>query len=235
MAATMTQVAARAGVSIKTVSNVINDHPHVTAETRDRVLAAIGELDYRPNRTAQALRRRKVQALAAIIPDIQNPFFTQVVHGVEAMAFEAGYMLFLCDTDDNEMRELRYIEGLGAGTVAGALLCAADPRSFRERVEALQRAHVAVVAVDRALPGVPVDAVLSENAEGSYAAVHHLLSLGHRRVGIIAGPQYFPLGQERLDGYLKAHAEFGLQAAPELICRTDFMRGSAEQAANELL
>lgn len=235
MPATMTEVAAKAGVSIKTVSNVINNRPYITTETRERVLAAIADLHYKPNRTAQALRSRRVQALAAIIPDIQNPFFTQVVHGIEDTAFAAGYMLFLCDTEDREAREMRYIEGLSSGTIAGAVLCAADPRSFRERVEALQRGHVAVVAIDRASPDVPVDAVLSENEEGSYAAVQHLLALGHRRIGMIAGPEYFLFGQERLDGYLRAHAEYGVAVAPELISRADFRRASAETAANRLL
>jgi DNA-binding LacI/PurR family transcriptional regulator len=235
MAATMRDVAALAGVSIKTVSNVINDHSFITPETKKKVLDAIAALDYRPNRSAQALRSRRIQSLAAIIPDIQNPFFTAVVRGIEDFAFEAGYLLLLCDAEDRVERENRYVQGLGTGTVAGVILCTADERVLPRQVEALRRANVAVVLVDRTHEAIEIDSVLSENVEGSYTAVNHLLSTGHRRIGIIAGPDYFAPGRERLEGYCRALQDFGIPVEEELIWKTDFKQTSSQGAARHLL
>lgn len=235
MTAKIRDVARYAGVSIKTVSNVVNKRPYVTPQTRQKVLDAIAALHYRPNRSAQALRRRHVQALAAITPDIDNPFFTAVVRGIEDFAFEKDYMLLLCDTEDSVKREERYVEVLGAGSVAGVVFCTADERVMNSQVEALKRSGIAVVAVDRATDDITVDTVLADNLEGGYSGMMHLIECGHRRIGIIAGPDYSAPGRERLAGCLKALAEVGIPLNEDLIQRTDFKMTSALDATRRLL
>lgn len=235
MTVTIRDVALRAGVSIKTVSNVINEHPYISADTRKRVAEAIADLGYRPNRSAQALRSRRNRSLAAIIPDIKNPFFTAVVRGIEDYAFDVGYMLLLCDSEDNVQRESQFISVLGMGSVAGVVLCTADERVLEQQIQSIQNSNIAVVAFDRAIDETPVDAVLAQNFEGSYAGMKHLLDTGHRRIGIIAGPDYYAPGRERLDGCLKALADAGVPIEDALIQRTDFKQVSSQSATRRLL
>lgn len=235
MASTIRDVAVRAGVSIKTVSNVINDRPYITPETKQKVLDAIRELRYRPNRSAQALRNRRTQALAAIIPDIQNPFFTSVVRGIEDYAIDAGYVFLLCDSEDNIERETRYVQVLGAGSAAGVVLCTADERVLEHQIATLSHANISVVAIDRATDDTSVDTILAENCQGSYDGIAHLISKGHRRIGIIAGPEYYAPGRERLQGCLDALQSYAIEIDESLIERTDFKKASAQKAARELL
>lgn len=235
MPATMRDVASKAGVSIKTVSNVINNRPYITPETQQKVLDAIQALGFRPNRSAQALRNRRTLTLAAIIPDIQNPFFTSVVRGIEDYAIDKGYMLLLCDSEDNIERETRYVQVLGAGSVSGVVLCTADERVLDQQIAAFSRTNIAVVAIDRATAETSVDTILAENCEGSYAGMKHLLDKGHRRIGIIAGPDYYAPGRERLAGYLEALTKAGIQADDALIQRTDFKMISSQKATRLLL
>jgi DNA-binding LacI/PurR family transcriptional regulator len=235
MTATIREVAQRAGVSIKTVSNVINDHPYISVETRKKVTDAITELGYRPNRSAQALRSRRNIALAAIIPDIKNPFFTTVVRGIEDYAFDAGHMLLLCDSEDNVKRESQFIRVLGMGTVSGVVLCTADERILEQQIHTLQKSDISVVAIDRITETAPVDAVLAENFAGSYTGMKHLLDCGHRRIGIIAGPDYYAPGRERLEGCLKALEDAGVPVDESLIQRTDFKQVSSQAATRILL
>jgi DNA-binding LacI/PurR family transcriptional regulator len=235
MAATIRDVAKYAGVSIKTVSNVINKRPYITPHTQQKVVDAIAALHYRPNRSAQALRNRRNQTLAAIIPDINNPFFTAVIRGIEDYAVDQGYMLLLCDTEDNVKREARYVEVLGAGSVAGVVMCTADERVLNQQIDALKRANMSVVAIDRATEDITVDTILVDNMEGSYTGMAHLIEKGHRRIGIIAGPDYYAPGRERLSGCLKALADAGIPVDDSLIQRTDFKMGSALEATRQLL
>src|SRR5690349_13039321 len=138
MSTTMRDVAALVGVSIKTVSNVVNQRPYVSAELRAKVLEAIATLDYRPNRTAQALRTRKARSLAAIVPDIQNSFFTSVIRGIEDAAYQAGYMLFLCDSEDDLEREEQSIDIFSGDTVAGVILCTSNESRLERQINVLR-------------------------------------------------------------------------------------------------
>ena len=235
MPATLRDVAELAGVSTKTASNVVNHRPYVTPETRQKVLDAIATLGYRPNRSAQALRTRRARALAVIIPDIQNDFFTSVVRGVEDAAYRAGYMLFLCDVEDDTHREAQYTQLLNVGTIAGLILCTADEATLSQRLALLQADNIPVVAIDRLPPCKNMDAVLVENAEGSHEAVSHLIACGHQRIGVLAGPEGLTPGRERLAGYIEALQDHNLPVVGELIRRTDFKIESARQATHDLL
>ncbi len=235
MAATMHDVARRAGVSIKTVSNVINNRPYIRPETKQKVLLVIEELGYRPNRQAQALRNKRNTSLAAIIPDIMNPFFTAVVRGIEDYALEYGYLLLLCNTEDNASRETRYVQALGTGLVSGVALCTADERILPQQLAIFKQTNTAVVLIDRTTDDLEVSSILADNYSGSYSAISHLISTGHQRIGIIAGPEYFAPGRERLAGYLAALNDAGIAVDDQLIHRTDFKMTSSQEATNRLL
>ncbi|MCC6458726.1 MAG: LacI family DNA-binding transcriptional regulator [Caldilineaceae bacterium] len=235
MSTTMRDVAALVGVSIKTVSNVVNQRPYVSADVRAKVLEAIATLDYRPNRTAQALRTRRARSLAAIVPDIQNSFFTSVIRGIEDSAHRAGYMLFLCDVEDDLEREEKYIDILSADTVAGVVLCTSDETRLERQIDALAASKIPLVLLERVRGCLEVDTILAENAQGSYEAVQHLLETGHQRIAIIAGPDEYAPGRERLEGYKSALHDHGLSLEEALVRRTDFTVNAAQEATTQLL
>jgi DNA-binding LacI/PurR family transcriptional regulator len=235
MPSTIRDVARSAGVSPPTVSRVLANKENVDPILRARVLDAVRLLDYRPHRAARALRRQVTRTIAFIIPDIQNPFFTSVLRGVEDAAFADDYVVMLCNTDDSLQRQRDYIAVLRAENVAGMAICPADETSSLAHIASLQEQGTAVVVVDRLLPAAGVDTVLSDNVQGAQQAVSHLLRLGHRRIGLIAGPDYFAPGRERRQGYERAHQQAGAPVDASLIKVTDFRPDAAAAAARELL
>lgn len=232
---TIRDVAEFAGVSPKTVSNVIHNRPSVSDATRKKVEEAIEALGFRPEASAQAQRSRQERFLAAVIPDVQNTFFTAVVRGIEDFAFEDGYQLLLCDTGDSAEREAEMIRVMCKGAAAGVIFCAADEALFDQHVRLIRKSGMEVVAFDRAPEEVGVDALFAENLEGSYSAVDHLIRGGHRRIGIIALPDRLTTGRERVAGYRKALEDAGLPVDEGLIQRSDLRQIMPQDAARNLL
>lgn len=235
MSPTIRDVARAAGVSTPTVSRVLAKKSSVNPLLRQRVLDAVRTLNYRPLRAARALRSQVSRSIAFIIPDIQNPFFTSVLRGVEDAAFAQDYVVLLCNTDDNFDRQQAYVEVLQAENVAGMVICPADEVRTLAQVEAAQQQNTAIVAVDRMVQNAEIDTVLSDNARGAEEAVRYLLDLGHTRIGIISDPEYFAPGRERMRGFEQAHVQAGKAVTAELIKRTDSRPDAATTAARALL
>ncbi len=232
---TMKEVAQHAGVSVATVSRVLNDNAAVDGELRQRVMSAIEHLRYRPNRLARNLRTNSTKTIAIVVPDIENPFFVSVARGLEEVAFRAGYTVMVCNTDDDLDRESAYLQVLGDELVAGIVVCATDERRSAEQVRKILDKGIAVVSLDRRLENAAVDGVLSDNFGGTRTAVSYLIEQGHRRVGLIAGPAKYAPARERRMGYEQALIDHGLPINPELIKVTNFKSSEAEAATEELL
>jgi LacI family transcriptional regulator len=217
----MRDVATQAGVSTATVSRVLNGHPNVAPEVRAKVLAVIETLHYRPSNLARGLRTKNIPVIGLIISDIQNLFFTTVTRGIEDVASRNGYSLILCNTDEEINRERAYLEVMHSQNVAGIILVSAsetghDPELYGGRIP--------IVALDRMVRDLPLDHVMVDNVGGAKSAVSHLLSLGHRRIGLITSQQQLTTGRERQEGYELALTEFGVPIDPALIRRADFRR-----------
>jgi len=215
---TIRDVARRAGVSPMTVSRVINDSALVSAGTRRRVEDAIGELGYVPSRLARGLTARRTGTLAVIVPDVANPFFTLIVRGAEDVARRAGYRVILCDTRGELAMEREVIEEMLAHRVEGILIAPVNDRS-REHLRRLTAFNVPFVLVDRTVRGVDADTVLGDSADGAQRLVEHLLSLGHRRVGMIVESDDVSTARDRRRGYETALQAAGLLVDPELVVR----------------
>jgi len=229
----MRHVAERANVSVTTVSHVINETRPVSDELRQRVLAAMDELGYQPNLLARSLRQGKTHTIGMIIPDNANPFFAEMSRGVEDTSFEQGYSVILCNSDSNLDKELLYANVLAEKRVDGILFVAAGLST--ERILDLQARRMPLVVVDRDLPEAAVDSVLTDNAQGGWLATHHLVELGHHRIGCITGPSDITPSAERITGYRQALDESGLPVDKALIVRGDFQYDSGYQAASQLL
>lgn len=171
-------VAKKAGVSISPVSRVLNDSPLVTESARRQVLRAVKELNYQPNRTAQRLRAGRSRVIGLIMSDIQNPFFTSVVWGIEDLAYQHGYSLVLCNSDEDVQKEQLYIEILSRERVAGVIIL---PTGI-DYCAPLLNLRMPVVMMDRIVTGFNADTVVVENQAGAFAATQHLINLGHKRI-----------------------------------------------------
>jgi LacI family transcriptional regulator len=215
---TIRDVALHSGVSTMTVSRVINDSDRVSPETRRRVERAIDELGYVPSRLARGLSRRRTGALAVIVPDVANPFFTLVVRGAEDVARRSDYRVLLCDTRADLALERDVIEEMIAHRVEGIAIAPVSDRS-RPHLRRLQRFHVPFVLVDRAVRALDADVVLGNSAGGARRLVEHLVALGHSRIGFIVESDEVSTARDRRAGYEAALAAAGIPVDPRLIVR----------------
>lgn len=231
---TIIEVARRAGVSIATVSNVIRGTKHVTPAVEERVRAAIRELDYYPNEIARSLKVKQTRMLGLVLPDITNPFFPEIIRGAEDTAFERGYFLVTANTDEQIGRERRIVSALRSYRVSGILLASA-PGDDATHIRRTISSGVAVVCLDRAVAGVPTDAVLLDNERGARECVRHLVQVGHRRIAIITGNLQTQTARERLQGYQQALREADIAADSKLILEGDFRDESGYRLGKKLL
>lgn len=213
--ASMRDVARRAGVSSATVSRVLGDKPNVSPALRQRVLAAVEELGYRPNRVARSLRIQQSNIIGLIVTDVEQSFFTSIARAVEDVAIEHDYTLFLANTDENLQRERLYLDLMQAEHVAGVII--APARDTETRLDDLIRDNIPVVAIDRQVQSHEVDTILSDNVRGTSKLVEHLIEHGHQRIGAIVGLPSITTGRERLQGYRNALLAHGISIDPALI------------------
>jgi DNA-binding LacI/PurR family transcriptional regulator len=195
-------VAQHAGVSSATVSRVLNGDARVGAESRERVMIAVKELGYQPNRVARNLRRQQTDTIGVVVSDIENPHFTQAVRVIEDAAFNQGYRVLLCNTDETPEKQRAYLETLAAERVRGIILAPADAAD--PMIGHLLALGVPVVAFDRGVDYPLADAVIADNHFAAIQAVNHLRDSGCRHIGFIGGRADIQTGQERLAGYIAA-------------------------------
>lgn len=231
----MKQIADMAGVSLGTVSHVLNDSARVREPLRQRVLEAVEKLGYQPSQLARGLRKDKTNMFGMVIPDVTNPFFPAVVRGAEDTAFSNGYRLVLCNTDNDHAKELAHLNELRTYLPSGLIVIPSSFSDLTVQAERYRRAGTAVVCVDRLPKKWNGDSVTVANEEGAYTATRHLVQVGHSRLAAIVGPLHLTNSQERLAGFRRALAEAKLAVAPEYIQETTFDRSGGHAKAKLIL
>ncbi len=215
MMSTIRDVATEAGVSIATVSKVLNNPDYGSPETRKKVVSAVKRLGYQPNNIARSMVIGRTNVIALVIPDVRNQFFTSVARGVEDVASKYDYRVMLCNTDEDPAKQQKYIDVFRSKIVDGFIIAVASERD--RYLEKIERVTLPFVFIDRVCEEIPADAVIVDNRGGGYKAVNYLLGLGHRRIAVITGKPDTLTGRERLQGYLEALTEFELTPDQELI------------------
>lgn len=224
----LVDVAAEAGVSVATVSRVLNQNPQVDPELAERVRVAAGQLGYRPNAVARNLRRRHTLVWALVVTDVTNPFYTAVARGVEDVASAAGYSVLLGNSDELPEKERRYLSVAAEERVAGVIIGPCDDDSA---VAPLLASSIPVVAVDRRLR-TTVDTVLAHSLNGAARATEHLIDEGWQRPACVSGPTDVETAEDRVNGYQRITGRHGL---PALVERVSFhVEGGREGAARLL-
>jgi LacI family transcriptional regulator len=231
--ATVHDVARRAGVSVSTVSHVLNNTRFVSDELRERVLTAMRELDYTPNAAARMLTLKRSHMIGLIVSDIRNPFFASVARGVEDVAQEQGYTLVLCNSDESAERETACLSALETRAIDGVLLASSGVAS--EHLSRLVRAGYPIVLVDRDLPDLGAAAILLDNEGAAYGAVKHLIAAGHRRIAMISGRASISTTIERVAGYRRALREARIRFDDRLLVSGLSTSEGGAVAANAVL
>ncbi|MEV6065096.1 LacI family DNA-binding transcriptional regulator [Nocardia sp. NPDC052001] len=231
---TRRDVARLAGTSEAMVSYVLNDGPRgVAPATRERILAAVKELGYRPNAVARSLKTSRTMTLGLVVPDNSNPFFAELARAIEDVAFEAGYTLLLGNAMDRDEREAAYIRIFIDRQVDGLIV--APAHGIGSWVTELAGTAVPRLVLDRELELPGAAHVLVDNAGGAYAATEHLLGHGLSRIGCIAGVPGIHPTVDRVAGWRRALADAGQRPADELLVHTAFGRAEGYRAGRALL
>jgi len=204
---TIQQVAEKAGVSTASVSRVLNNSSQVTDELKARVLRAIDELGYYPNRAARHLRAGVVRKVGVLFADISNPFFTSVLAGIESALQQADYVLVLGNSNEDPRIEQLHLNAFLEEGVAGIIFAATTP--VKERYQFVLQAGVPMLSIDRTVEGLKIDAITINNVDAAYQATNHLINLGHRDVAFISGPENRTTARYRQMGYLQAMKDAG--------------------------
>lgn len=234
--ATIRAVADEAGVSISTVSNVISGRHHqMRPETRERVLAAMSRLDYRPNQSARGLVMNRTATIGMIVGEITNSLYPPVTIGAEAACREAGYSLILASARSSE-EERKSVDVMRSHQVDAIILFSVSYLDTdHQYLEHLDRDGTPVVTLNRTLPDdATLSAVWFDHRAGGRDATRHLIELGHRRIAHIAGPLHRTTGVDRLAGYESALSEAGFRADRSLIATGDYSFESGETLMNQL-
>lgn len=200
-------VAREAGTSVATVSRALNNHDRVDPALAARVRAAAEKLGYKPNHLGRNLRRQRTSLWLLIISDIEVAFFTSVARGVEDVALRNGYSVVLCNADEDERKEARYLELAVAEQASGVII---SPHSAQTHIEPLLAASIPSVVIDRSLDA-PVDSVVADSRGGAYAATDHLLDQGWRRPACVTGPKSAETATLRRLGYSDALRAAGIR------------------------
>ena len=220
--ANMQEIARMAGVSLGTVSHVLNNTANVREPKRTRVLEAVQAAGYQPSQLARGLRRDTTNMIGMIIPDITNPFFPAVVRGAEDVAFSNGYRLVLCNTDNDHAKEIIHLNELRTYLPAGLIVIPSNFSDLTTQAESYRRAGTGVVCIDRLPKNWSGDSVTANNEAGAYNATRHLIRLGHTRLSAITGPLHLTNAQERLVGFKRAMKGAKLHLPPEYAQETTF-------------
>jgi LacI family transcriptional regulator len=232
---TMKRIAGELGVSITTVSKVLNNRSDIGHATRARVLAKVAELGYQPNAVARSLTLRRTHTLGIVIPDLMHSFFVEIVAGIEAHANASGYGLLLCSSNEDPAKERQELDMLRQRQVDGIVLGSANASGNTDLLQQLTSLGIGIVMIDRDdHPDVRCDRVVTNDEEVGRLATAHLIEQGRRAIAHIAGPSIVH-AKRRADGYRAALKRRDIKVRPEWIVRGGFKEADGYKAMKKLL
>lgn len=234
MKITINEVAKIAGVSKATISRVLNNSKPVSSEVKDRVMKVIAETGYSPNLLARGLATQETRLIGVVIPDITNPYFSELVKGIEEEANSKDYNILLCNSYLNHQKEIRYLNILKDKVVDGIIFMTTD--QTKEQEVFFEKYDKAVITIGRSLEGISISSVDIDNFLSAYVAVNYLISLNHKRIGMVRGPLINKsAGNNRYEGYIKAIEQSGIVYDHKLIVEGSFSSKDGYNAMSRLL
>ncbi|WP_372947991.1 LacI family DNA-binding transcriptional regulator [Mariniphaga sp.] len=219
--ATIKDIARELKVSPSTVSRALKDHPDISVETKRAVNELAEKLNYQPNAVALSLKQQRSNTIGVIIPEIVHYFFSSVISGIEDVAYDAGYNVIICQSNEMGEREKANVKTLLASQVDGILVSVSKDTKDFSHLEKIRENEVPLVFYDRIVPGFEADQVIIDDFDAAYRATRHLIDSGKKRIAHFAGPQNLLIGQQRKEGYKKALEDSGLNLGESLVYDAD--------------
>ncbi|QSE99103.1 LacI family DNA-binding transcriptional regulator [Fulvivirga lutea] len=234
MATTIKDIAKALGISVSTVSRALNDSPQINDETIKAVKAVAKKFNYRRNNVAAGLRINKTFCLGVVVPNIGIYFYSRVISGMQKAASEAGYQLLICQTDEEEANEIKYLESLSNGRVDGILMAISKGTNKLNHVKQVME-EMPVVLFDRTDSSIDTTQVEADDFNGAFLATKHLIDGGARNIAHLAGPKNMQNSKNRLNGYKEALRQNDISVKQNLIENCDFDRHNVEGALKKIL
>ncbi len=230
--ATIKDIAKRTGLSLATISKYLNGG-HVLDVNREAIGAAIHDLGYSVDNLARGLKTRRSMTIGVLIPDLENVFCMGIISSLENQLLRQGYSILVCDYRQNENLEREKFDFLAGRSIDGLLFM--PLHGYAEGIRRLQDRGVPVVLIDRPVSGVVCDTVLADNLNAAYDAVEKLIVKGHRRIGVIGGPDGIFTAEERLKGYFRVHEDYGVPVDLALVRKGTYDVESGYRQTQDLL
>ena len=218
---TIKDIARELKISPSTVSRALKDHPDISAETKKAVNELANKFNYQPNAVALSLKQRRTNTIGVIIPEIVHYFFSSVISGIEDVAYDAGFNVIICQSNEKYDREVINTRTLLANRVDGILVSISKETQNFDHLFKVRDNEVPIVFYDRVIPDFNADQVIVDDLEAGYRATKHLIECGRKKIIHFAGPQNLLIGQMRKEGYMKAMLEAGLEVREEWIVEAD--------------
>ncbi len=231
MPITLADIAEALGVSKMTVSRAINNDPKIKAETRDRILTVARQMNYRPNHYARGLATNRSYLLGLVVPDLMHSYYAEIAKAIESVARPAGYEILLCTTDENAAKEVAEVAALRHrtdGLIIASAVAASNVRVYREMIQEGAR----LVLLDRHFERIACPAVITNNVRVGLLATEHLISLGHRQIGHLQGPEV-RVADDRLEGYKQALANHKIPYEEALVRPCGFLETEGYHAMRD--
>jgi len=232
---TIIDVAKKAGVSLTTVSRVLNNNTrkHMREETKQRVSRVIKELDYTPNKYAQFMKKQKSGMIGVLVPDISDQFFSLMIRGIENISYQNGYSVVICDAENSLEKEKKYIKVLLKEMVEGVILTSSGIEN--EKVKELIKERIPVILADRKLKNGDFPYIGSDGVKDSYELTKYLIDLGYTEIGFLKGPSGVATATERFKGYIRAMEQNRLIVNENYLKQGDYTFQSGYIAGKELV
>jgi LacI family transcriptional regulator len=208
---TIKDLARELSISPSTVSRALRDHPDISKDTKRRVTEAAEKHNYQPNQLAQSLQKKRSNIIGVIVPEIRHHFFSTVISGIEEVAYEHGYTIMVCQSNEVLAREVINAQAMVANRVAGLLIAISSETTDYTHLESVLGQGVPLVQFDRVVEELDTSKVVVDDYRAAYEAVTHLTECGHRRIGHMAGQEGIALNRHRYEGYRDALRDNGLE------------------------
>lgn len=218
---TIKDIAKELGISASTVSRALKDHPDISQKTRDAVHELAEKLNYQPNAVALSLKNSRTHTIGVIIPEIVHYFFSSVISGIEDVAYDAGYSVMICQSNEKYEREVTNAQTLLSNRVEGILVSVTKETEQFDHLKQFSRRGIPLIFFDRDAQEIEGDRILIDDKDAGYKATKHLIDGGCKRIAHLCGPQSLKIAQNRLEGYKQALKEAGIKFNPDYVISAD--------------
>jgi DNA-binding LacI/PurR family transcriptional regulator len=232
---TIKDIARELKVSASTVSRALKNHPDISQDTKDAVMALAKKLDYQPNSIALSLRKSKSFTIGIIIPEIVHHFFSSVISGIEDVAHEKGYNVIICQSNESYERELQNTNALLSSRVDGLLVSISRETNNYDHFKSIFNKGIPLVFFDRVYEKLETSMIVVDDVGGAFAAVEHLISIGCKKIAHLKGPDSLSISHKRMEGYIDALKKHNIEVKEELIVPGGLTKESGMEGARQLL